>query len=115
MKTKKNLSILRWSARGLSLPLIFFIGAQVLFPENGYKDFFTGKDGIMPLFFPILYFIGLIISWKWDLIGGILSVLGLLVILFFRVDLIFMSLVLSIPADLFILYWILSKKEMETA
>ena len=113
MKTKKNLKILRWAARFVSLPLILFIGTQILFPEHGYSEFFTGKDGIMPLFYPILYFIGLLVSWKWDLIGGVLSIFGLIVITIFRIDLFFMSLVLSLPADLFIVYWFLAKKEKE--
>lgn len=114
MKTKKNLKILRWTARIVSLPLIVFIGIQIFFPENGYKEFFTGKDGLLPLFYPIAYFIGLIVSWKWDLIGGIISVIGLIVTLFFRIDLIFMVIVLSFPADLFILYWYLAREEKET-
>jgi hypothetical protein len=58
---------------------------------------------------------GLIISWRWDLIGGILSISGLLVTVIFRPDLFFMALVLSIPADLFILYWYFAKKQLEKA
>ncbi len=117
MKTKKNLVLLRWGARLASLPFIVFIGIQIFHPEKGFQEYtsLSSKESVMVLFFPLMYFIGLISAWKWDLIGGVISIIGLLVTLLFRIDLIFMSLVLSIPADLFILYWFLSKKEIATA
>ncbi|MCX6231295.1 MAG: hypothetical protein NTZ33_07105 [Bacteroidetes bacterium] len=114
MKTDKNFKFLRWAARIISLPLIYFIGIQLLFPENR-SHALPPIEQIMIWFFPIGYFVGLIISWRWDLIGGLLSILGLIVTVIFRPDLFFLALVLSIPADLFILYWFLAKKQLKKA
>ncbi|MFZ4402175.1 MAG: DUF7670 domain-containing protein [Bacteroidales bacterium] len=118
MKTiNKNLKILRWVARIISVPLILFIGVQLIFPEHGFQDNLklSTKESIMVIFYPLMYFIGLVISWKWDAIGGIISIFGVLIAAFFRPDILFLFLVLSIPAALFIAYWYLSKKELETA
>ncbi|MEI6697319.1 MAG: hypothetical protein WCO13_14790 [Bacteroidota bacterium] len=112
MKTNRNLKILRWVARIISLPLIVFIGIQIFFPESKRTQALPTIEQIMIWFFPIGYFVGLVISWKWDLIGGIISLIGLVATIVYRPDLFFMALVLAIPAVMFILYWYLSKKTL---
>lgn len=76
MHNQKNLNILRWIARVWSLPAILFFAAEILFPHAGDAPVPT-IDWIM-LGLQITAVIGLALAWRWDLIGGTLSVLTML-------------------------------------
>lgn len=67
---------IRWIARGWSIAsivfvLLIFLG-EVLFPHA--EASFTLRDLILFTFFPIGTFASMILAWRWELLGGALTV-----------------------------------------
>jgi hypothetical protein len=72
--------IMRWTARILALVAI---GLFVLFMvESGAATIsqlsFTNPQGIPVLLSLLLALVGVIVAWRWELVGGILTIVGAL-------------------------------------
>ena len=78
MKTSNAPSdkILRWIARIWSLPAIIFILGEVIFPHAG--DAPVPFTDWLALGLQITAVIGLAIAWRYEIIGGTLSILTML-------------------------------------
>ena len=124
MNESKNqnrfLTVLRWIARIwtiLSLAfLLLFFGASI-FSSIGTSTF-AFKDLLQFVFFPIGLAVGLILSWKWEGLGGIIaigSIIGFhlqMLVTHGKPDFGLFFELLAAPGILFILYWILSRKRV---
>ncbi len=69
---------IHWIARGWSIAsivffLLIFLG-EILFPHA--EASFRLRDVILFIFFPIGTFAGMILAWRWELLGGALTVGG---------------------------------------
>ncbi|NIN68678.1 MAG: hypothetical protein GTO63_29025 [Anaerolineae bacterium] len=68
--------IIRWIARGWTIASIGFVLliliGEILFPHT--EASFRLRDVILFVFFPIGTFAGMILAWRWELLGGALTV-----------------------------------------
>ena len=70
-------NIIRWIARILSIVsmgilLLFFIG-------EGFNPVqLSARDWILFIFFPLGITIGIILAWRWEMLGGIIAFVSLL-------------------------------------
>jgi hypothetical protein len=62
---------LRWSARVLTLPALFFMIATAIGTGGSGP---SPRDWLLLALFPVGMTLGLIIGWRWELVGGTLSV-----------------------------------------
>ena len=111
-----NLSI-KWIARVLSILCIGFI--LLMFIGSGLQEGFnpsqfTFRDVIGLFFFPFGICVGMVIAWRWEGLGGIITIGSLL---FFYASLRIMNgrfprgpyfIILSSPGILFLLSWIIT-------
>ncbi|NNK81787.1 MAG: hypothetical protein HKO92_01565 [Flavobacteriaceae bacterium] len=78
MKTKEN-KTLWWITRVLSILIIVgsiaFYLAYTLFPESGEGNPLTTKE-VIGFCFVVIGFIGLLLAWKWELTGAIISLVA---------------------------------------
>ena len=118
---KKTASTIRWIARiwgSLILAFVLFFLLLHLFgnDESG-EGFRSAGEVIQFLCFPISAIIGLGLAWKWEGLGGLITVGGMIVLAILRPDMIIdiSTIAILIPGLLFIIYWYLSKKEPEMA
>jgi len=124
MKDKKRVAtIIRWIARiwgGTSLLfLIFMVGAHLIGAISGTSDgtgFSSTSEMISFLFFPISIMIGLGLAWKWDGLGGLITILGIVGFHIIRPDLILDPMIdgLAAPGIFFIIYWLITKDLKKT-
>lgn len=92
------------------------VGAHVfgaLFgPEGaGEFDFNSTTEMIMFFFFPVCTLIGLSIAWKWDGLGGMITIGGIIGLFILRPDLITSLFIIGLaaPGLLFLTYWALTR------
>ena len=125
MKNKnRTATIILWIARiwgSLSLAfLLFMVGASVIGtytgggnPDGGFK---STSEMVSFLFFPLSVILGLGIAWKWEGLGGLITIGGIIGFHIIRPDLIFDFWIdgLAIPGLLFLIYWFLSKSLVKT-
>jgi hypothetical protein len=64
-----TVSILRWSARILSLCSLLLV---ILMATDG-PQWPNGREAVALLLFPILVEAGFIVAWKWEMLGGLIS------------------------------------------
>lgn len=117
---KKVALIIRWIARiwgSLSLAfMLLFVGAHLIGTITGEGEpigkFNSASEMISFAFFPVLTIIGLGAAWKWEGLGGFITITGIIGFHLIRPDLIFNPMItgLAIPGLFYILYWILSKR-----
>ncbi|MDT3739111.1 MAG: hypothetical protein RO257_06360 [Candidatus Kapabacteria bacterium] len=106
--------VIQWIARSFSILAIFVILIFVV--GEGFNPFkFTSEELLLSIFFPVFTLIGLIVAWKYELIGGLISVAGLVLFYIFHQIISqdfpegWAFLVFTAPAFLFILYAALHK------
>ena len=117
---KRNKGTIKWIARIWSILslafLLLFFGASII--SSIGTATFAFKDVFQFVFFPIGLTIGLIIAWKWEGLGGIItigSIIGFhlqMLIKHGKPDFVLFIDLLAAPGILFILYWILSLKRV---
>ena len=104
----KFLTITLWVARvlGASSIAILFI---VMYGD--ISEFNDNLELLVFFCFPVLVQFGLLLAFKWEGLGGFLSVLGMISLHIFRNDLIESSLInaFAIPGLLYIIYAVWSK------
>lgn len=78
--TEKKLKIMKWIARGIALfsiivglPIYFGYGNPFPFAFSNYNFY----DNLWRTVFPFM-FIGLGLGWKWEKLGGYLTIIGIL-------------------------------------
>ena len=119
MKTnKKFASIVLWTARiwgSISLLFLFFmVGAHLIEAIAGSGDtngFNATSEMLSFLFFPVSTMTGLSLAWKWEGLGGLMTIIGIMCFHIMRPDLIFDLMIdgLAAPGLLFMMYWLMSK------
>jgi hypothetical protein len=120
MKTHKQVAlIIRWIARicgSLSLAfMLFFVGAHLIATITGAGEpigtFNTVSEIISFAFFPVSLIIGLGIAWKWEGLGGFITIAGIIGFHIIRPDLIFNLMIdgLAAPGLFYLLYWFLTR------
>lgn len=112
---------IRWTARilgGINLVFLLFmvgahISAAIVNPDEARgNDFNSFQEMASFLFFPVSTIIGLFMAMKWDGLGGIITLGGIIAFHSIRPDLFLDPMIdgLAAPSLLFLLYWIISKK-----
>jgi hypothetical protein len=98
-----------WSFLSVAF-ISFFIVAHLF--DNEFGTFNSTNEFIQFLFFPIGTTLGMIISWKWEGIGGFITTMSIILfhILDINYTLNFYIDGLSFPGILFLLCWIWNKK-----
>jgi len=116
----KYILIIRWVARiwgSISLAfMLLFVGAHLIGSITGESDSSGGFNSVTEMIaficFPVSTIIGLAVAWKWEGVGGFITIIGIIgfhIILPHPVfDLIIDG--LAAPGLVFILYWFLSKR-----
>lgn len=117
-KQKRSHLIVLWSARvfgSLILAfLLFFLLAHIFGEGEVGNGFRNTREVITFLFFPISIVIGLSIAFKWEGLGGIITILGMTGLFVLRPDLlkaIFIMIPL-IPGVLYVSYWLMNKTKV---
>jgi hypothetical protein len=117
MITKNQITkLILWAARiwgSLSLAFLVFMILGDLFGTE--RSIGSGHSASF-LFFPVSTIIGLSIAWKWEGIGGLITIGGIIGFHILRPDL-FLDLMidgLAAPGLLFLIYWLLSRDHMKT-
>jgi hypothetical protein len=117
---KINLVVL-WSARILgSLILafvLFFLLAHIFGEEEAGNGFQNTQEVITFLFFPFSLVIGLSLAFKWEGLGGIITLVGMIGLFVLRPDLLrnFYMLIFIIPGILYTLYWLMNRDKATTS
>lgn len=69
-------TVLRWTARILSLAVIGLLLAFMI--GEGFRFWrFTPKELTLSLFFTFAVIIGILLGWRWELLGGLVTIGGL--------------------------------------
>ncbi len=115
-----TLTLLRWTARItgtlLLLFLIYMFVGHLVGDANGPNgmDFRSGSEFFTFLLFPVCSIIGLAMAYKYELIGGGLSVVSLLMLIVIRPDLMQMPFAsLITPGALYVLYAVMARKTLQ--
>ena len=114
----RSVSIVRWIARisgGLLLAFLLFMLIGHLFGDaNGPNGmtFSSTADGLVFVLFPICPIIGLTLAYKWELAGGLLSVLAIVALLILRPELLRGPFIgFALPGILYIIHWAMVRKK----
>jgi hypothetical protein len=121
MKNKKKAAdIIRWIARiwgSLSLAfMLLFLGAHLLGSITGEGEplgkFHSVEEIISFLCFPICIIVGLALAWKWEGMGGLITITGIGIFHIIRPELLFNLAIdgLALQGLLYHIYWILNFK-----
>jgi len=116
MPSKNNLKIILWIARilgTLSFGFLLFISFKEFFSsEKSGASLISSLDLVALLFFPLSTIIGFALSYKWEGIGGIITVGGLISLHIIRPDIASNLLIsaFAIPGLLYIIYAVWYKK-----
>lgn len=117
-RARRSGAVLRWTARVWSLGTIILVLAFIV----GEGDNPVGPDEWLGfLFFPFGICVGMVLAWRWEALGGIVTVGSFGV--FYMVRLATAGrlpegwawLVFAAPGFLFLLAWFLSRKATEAA
>lgn len=112
-----SLRVLRWSARGLS---ILAVGVVLLFAfgEGLNLSHFTARELVLFLFFPIGVCLGMALAWRWEGLGGSVTVASL--VAFYLAERLtsssfprgFAFVALAVPGFLFLLCWLWARMRL---
>jgi hypothetical protein len=117
-RSKRPATALRWTARIIgTLFVVVFVAFFVT--DAVQKETRAIESDVLPATFSLfLAFMGLIIAWKWEGVGGLVALGGLILycILGLRTDVkpaatIFVAGIYALPAILFLVYWRQTKRE----
>lgn len=119
---KKTLNTIRWIARiwgSLILAFVlFFVLVSIFGDEESGEGFQNTSEVITFIFFPISSIIGLSIALKWEGLGGLITIGGIIGLFVMRPDLIsnlYLIAGIAPPSILYILYWYLPKGQPRNA
>jgi hypothetical protein len=117
-KSTRFVTTIRWLARiigilSVTVFLIFFVADCV---KKG--TIAVGSDRIVMTVFMFLVFVGLLIAWKWEGIGGILALVCLIPFIMFAPPtvtqgaILVMTVLYGLPALLFVFCWWQTRKQI---
>jgi len=117
MKNRYQIAlIIRWIARiwgTLSLLfLLLMIGAHIFGNQEPEGAGFRSSSELLSfIFFPVCTVIGLLLAWRWDGLGGVITVGAIIGFHIIRPDLLFNLMIdgLAAPGLLFLAYWLLMR------
>lgn len=92
--------------------VLFMLGAHIINPEPEGVGL-QGKEIFMFACFPIGVVLGLLLAWKWELIGGVMTIASLIIlhtIAGFEAEFNLLIHGMAVPAIFFILASVMSKK-----
>ncbi len=121
MKKNNLITFIRWTARiigSLFLIFVLFFLLAYVFGENESGEGFRNlREIITFIFFPIGTTIGLALALKWDGLGGLLTTGSMVGLYTLRPQLAtnFYMIVPTLVGILFILHWLLTKREKEVS
>jgi len=112
-KANRSTRIIRWIARiSGSVYVLFlvmmFIGETL--DSSGPLLPLPAKH-VIGLLLMLVLIVGLVLAWRWELAGGLISVFSMLAFMLVMGEMAFGMLVLAIPGVLFILTYFLAKAE----
>lgn len=115
----KIATIIRWIARIsgslIVVFILFFLLAHLFGEDESGNGFRNTKEVISFLFFPISTLIGLGLALKWEGLGGIIAIVGMIGLFVVRPDLLnSVMTILIIPGVLYTMYWIMTKNKNST-
>jgi hypothetical protein len=113
----KIATIIRWVARIsgslIVVFILFFLLAHIFGEDESGNGFRNTKEMISFLFFPISPVIGLSLALKWDGLGGIFTIIGMIGLFVVRPDLLnHIVMIPIIPGVLYTIYWIMTKNKI---
>lgn len=106
-----------WTARitgSLLLAFVlFFLLAHIFGDKEAPLKEMSVDDMMAFALFPLGFVVGLILAYKWEGLGGLISIGSMAVLFFVRSDLASQPVMLSLtlPGLLYLSYWYLSRKE----
>ena len=104
-----------WGSISLAF-LIFMVGAHLIGAFSGLGEngggFQSTSEVFSFIFFPVSIMIGLALALKWEGLGGLITIVGIIFFHVLRPDLIFDPMIdgLAFPGFLFMIYWVLARK-----
>jgi hypothetical protein len=115
-------AIIRWTARILGS--IMVVIGLVLFGSELFQDLPGGETCSIDArarFISVLvlhgaYIIGYLVAWKWEGLGGLIAIIGILFSQMISPDPFSMflgQLLFTVPGILFLLYWFLTRRQPE--
>lgn len=107
-KPSKTLTVIRWLAR---ISGTIAIGVLIFGMIGDVQGFKSNTEIFTFICFPISVFVGLLIAYKWEALGGFISVAGMIGLHIMRTDLISSIEInaFAIPGLLYIIYSVWSK------
>ena len=111
----RALTALRWTARitgSLILVFLLFFLFGHLFGDHGGKGFSSGKEILTFLFFPVSTIVGLALAYRWEALGGAITLVGMAGLFALRYDLLndILMFIPAIPGLLYFLSWWFSER-----
>ena len=117
---KSPITPFRWLLRILSGLLILFVLymfiGETFFPPESMNAKPMTRDSIIQLTLMVISVIGLGLAWKWELVGGVISLIAYIFLAAVNAGARQFSLLLLIPAIavLYIILWSVSRKRKQT-
>lgn len=114
----KTASTLRWIARitgSLILAFVLFFIFAYLFGEDQSGNGFQNTSEIIAfIFFPVSMVLGLSLAFKWEGLGGFITIIGMIGLFIIRPDLLhnFYMAIPLIPGSLYFIYWLMTRKNL---
>ncbi len=105
-----------WSILSLGFLIFMLVGhlvGEIHGSEDGVSQAFqNGREIVMFICFPVSTIVGLALAWRWEGVGGVMTLLGMLGLFIIRPDLVFQTLFLILPAPavLFLVYVIMARR-----
>ncbi len=124
IKIPRGIKVLRWIAKIWGIIIVFVI-IMIAVTHDPYAT--ESLKGIEAFYLGLYAFsaLGLLIAWKWELIGALISIVGMLTqaisisiekgFAFYIKGIVLVELVFIIPAILFIVCWKFSSRKREQA
>ena len=113
---KRMMVIIRWIARIVGLLylaffLLMLIGEELSSSQESNPLTVSAWLGFV---FVFIYFVGLILAWKWEGIGGLIAIGGTIGFFVTIQKYSLMILIMAAPALLFLICWYLSRSRLQT-
>ena len=106
-----------WSILSLVF-LIYMLAGHILAEFQDSPDKLTGglnssREWILFICFPISTLVGLAVAWRFEALGGLIAVVGMVGLFVLRPDLIMQPvfLILPAPAFLFLAHWVMERNQ----
>lgn len=110
MHKKRTISLIRWIARIVGLLYIAFF-LLMLIGEGMSPAKLTFHEGLGFVFI-FIYFVGLILAWKWEGVGGWIAIGGTIGWAVAIEEYSLLTVIMAAPAILFLICWLLSGRRL---